>query len=55
LFEAYLRLGPLATFSRSATSTRGGCLVREHTDAVLTELGRSADEITELRDAKIVV
>jgi crotonobetainyl-CoA:carnitine CoA-transferase CaiB-like acyl-CoA transferase len=54
VFEEYLRLSPLVGFSRSATQTRGGCLTGEHTDAVLTELGRTQEQIGDLRARGIV-
>jgi crotonobetainyl-CoA:carnitine CoA-transferase CaiB-like acyl-CoA transferase len=54
VFEEYLRLKPLVSLSRSATQTLGGCLTGEHTDAILAELGRTAEEIGALRERQII-
>lgn len=51
LFEKVPRLGPLVSFSRSTTTPKAGCLIGQHTDAVLAELGYSEDRIKALRDA----
>jgi crotonobetainyl-CoA:carnitine CoA-transferase CaiB-like acyl-CoA transferase len=53
-FDTVPRLGPLVAFSRSAVTPKGGCLVGQHTDAVLHELGYSADYIQTLRDVRVV-
>jgi crotonobetainyl-CoA:carnitine CoA-transferase CaiB-like acyl-CoA transferase len=49
------RLAPFLTFSRSATQTGAGCLLGQHTDAVLTELGRTPEEIARLRQSGVIV
>ena len=54
LFGEHPRLAPLVRLSRSATTARPGCLVGEHTDAILGELGYSADEIATLRADRVV-
>jgi crotonobetainyl-CoA:carnitine CoA-transferase CaiB-like acyl-CoA transferase len=54
LFERHLRTGALAALSRSSTTIGPGCLVGQHTDAILAELGYSGDRIAELRAAGIV-
>lgn len=53
-FEEHPRLAPFVRFSRSATQARPGALAGQSTDAVLAELGRSAEEIAELRERGIV-
>jgi crotonobetainyl-CoA:carnitine CoA-transferase CaiB-like acyl-CoA transferase len=54
IFQEYLRLGPLTTLSRSGASLRGGCLLGEHTEQVLAELGYDEEKIQELRDHKVI-
>jgi crotonobetainyl-CoA:carnitine CoA-transferase CaiB-like acyl-CoA transferase len=49
------RLAPFLTFSRSATQTASGCLLGQHTDPVLTELGRTPEEIAGLRQSGVIV
>jgi crotonobetainyl-CoA:carnitine CoA-transferase CaiB-like acyl-CoA transferase len=49
------RLAPFLTFSRSATQTGAGCLLGQHTDTVLGELGRTPEEIAELRQSGVIV
>jgi crotonobetainyl-CoA:carnitine CoA-transferase CaiB-like acyl-CoA transferase len=49
------RLTPFLTFSRSATRTASGCLLGQHTDPVLTELGRTPAEIARLRQSGVIV
>ena len=47
-------MAPLVRFSRSATQAGAGVLLGAHTDAILTGLGRSAEEIADLRERKVV-
>jgi crotonobetainyl-CoA:carnitine CoA-transferase CaiB-like acyl-CoA transferase len=54
LFGDHPRSAPLVRFSRSATRAGAGCLLGEHTDSILAELGRSSEEINRLRDAGVV-
>jgi crotonobetainyl-CoA:carnitine CoA-transferase CaiB-like acyl-CoA transferase len=54
LFETIPRLAPLVRFSRSATTAKPGCLLGQHTDAVLAELGYDADRIRTLHEQGIV-
>jgi crotonobetainyl-CoA:carnitine CoA-transferase CaiB-like acyl-CoA transferase len=53
-FDEHPRLAPLVRFSRSSTQAGPGCLAGQHTDAILEELGFSADEISGLREAQVV-
>ncbi|MFC4944320.1 CaiB/BaiF CoA transferase family protein [Pseudonocardia sp. GCM10023141] len=48
-FDEYPRVGPLVSFSRSATQSLAGCGLGQHTDAVLEELGIEQAQIDELR------
>jgi crotonobetainyl-CoA:carnitine CoA-transferase CaiB-like acyl-CoA transferase len=50
----YPRLTPLAAMSRSAGVTGGAPLLGEHTDAVLAELGRTPEQIADLRTRGVV-
>ena len=54
VFAEHRRLGPLTRFSRSATRAEGGCLLGDHTDAILAELGRDAAAVADLRERRIV-
>jgi crotonobetainyl-CoA:carnitine CoA-transferase CaiB-like acyl-CoA transferase len=53
-FDKHPRLAPLVTFSRSAVTPQGGCLLGQHTDAVLRELGYTEAQICDLRSSSIV-
>jgi crotonobetainyl-CoA:carnitine CoA-transferase CaiB-like acyl-CoA transferase len=53
-FGTHDRLTPYIAFSRSATIAEPGVLAGQHTDAILSELGFSADAIADLRTRKIV-
>jgi crotonobetainyl-CoA:carnitine CoA-transferase CaiB-like acyl-CoA transferase len=53
-FDEYARLGPLVRFSRSATVAKRGCLLGEHTETVLGELGYSNERIAHLRASKVI-
>jgi crotonobetainyl-CoA:carnitine CoA-transferase CaiB-like acyl-CoA transferase len=53
-FDEIPRLAPLVEFSRSAVTPQAGCLLGQHTDAVLTELGYTASRIQELRERKVI-
>ncbi|SHN39861.1 CaiB/BaiF CoA-transferase family protein [Cryptosporangium aurantiacum] len=54
IFEEYLRFGPSVKFSRSSTQTKGGCLVGEHTDALLREIGYDDATIADLRERGVI-
>ncbi len=54
LFGEHPRLSPFLTFSRSATRTGVGCLLGEHSDAVLAELGYGPDEVQTLHQSGVV-
>jgi crotonobetainyl-CoA:carnitine CoA-transferase CaiB-like acyl-CoA transferase len=54
LFGAHPRSVPLTSYSRSATRVGVGCLLGEQTDSILTELGRSPEEIGRLRADGVV-
>jgi crotonobetainyl-CoA:carnitine CoA-transferase CaiB-like acyl-CoA transferase len=53
-FDRHLRLAPLVRFSRSLTQAKAGGLAGSATDDVLSELGRSAEDIADLRAREIV-
>jgi len=55
IFDEHRRLAPVNQFSRSTTKADGGCLVGEHTDAILRELGYDEDRIEDLRKRQVVV
>ncbi|MCW2524167.1 MAG: hypothetical protein JWO63_2502, partial [Frankiales bacterium] len=54
IFDVYPRVGPLVSFSRSATQSLGGPTVGEHTEAVLTEIGFDAARILDLRTRGLI-
>lgn len=54
LFGEVPRTRALVSFSRSGQTLGSSCLVGQHTDAILAELGYDADRIKELRAAAIV-
>ena len=54
VFDEYPRLAPMVHFSRSDTVAKAGCVCGQHTDAVLTEIGYSAERIAELRANGVV-
>ena len=53
-FGEHLRLKPYISFSRSATVAEPGSLLGQHTDAILTELGYTAEQIADLRERRVV-
>ena len=53
-FDEHPRLAPYIRFSRSVTQALPAVLNGEQTDAVLAELGKSPNEIADLRDRKVV-
>lgn len=54
-FGMHARIAPLVRFSRSATRADGGCLVGQHTEAVLTELGYASAEIDAMEADGLIV
>jgi crotonobetainyl-CoA:carnitine CoA-transferase CaiB-like acyl-CoA transferase len=48
-FDDFFRLAPMVDFSRSDTVAQRGCLIGEHTDSVLAELGYSDERVADLR------
>jgi crotonobetainyl-CoA:carnitine CoA-transferase CaiB-like acyl-CoA transferase len=54
VFGEHPRMSALVRFSRSTTQAKPGVLLGAHTDAILSELGRSEAEIADLRDRKVV-
>jgi len=54
VFDEYRRLAPVTTFSRSAVKADSSCMIGEHTDAILAEIGISAERIADLRSRRIV-
>jgi crotonobetainyl-CoA:carnitine CoA-transferase CaiB-like acyl-CoA transferase len=54
VFDEHPRLAPYVRFSRSRTQALPGVLAGEQTDAILAGIGRTADEIAELRARGIV-
>jgi crotonobetainyl-CoA:carnitine CoA-transferase CaiB-like acyl-CoA transferase len=53
-FGLHPRLTPFLHFSRSSTQTGRGCLLGEHTDSILAELGHGSEEITAWRDKGVI-
>jgi len=53
-FDDYFRLAPMVRFSRSETVAKPGCLLGQHTNAVLAELGYSAKQMASLKDQGII-
>lgn len=53
-FDEHPRLAPYVRFSRSATQALPGVLAGQATDAVLAELGRTPDDIADLRERNVV-
>ena len=53
-FDEHPRLAPYLRFSRSRTQALPAVLTGQHTDAILSELGKSAAEIEDLRRRRIV-
>jgi crotonobetainyl-CoA:carnitine CoA-transferase CaiB-like acyl-CoA transferase len=54
MLDTVPRLAPLMSFSRSGTSARGACLLGQHTDSVLSELGYDQARIADLRARRII-
>ena len=53
-FGPHRRWGPVARVNGGLGTYRSGVLAGEHTDELLASLGRSAAEISALRDARVV-
>jgi crotonobetainyl-CoA:carnitine CoA-transferase CaiB-like acyl-CoA transferase len=53
-FGEHLRLKPYIALSRSETVAEPGSLLGQHTDAILGELGYTAEQIADLRERKVV-
>jgi crotonobetainyl-CoA:carnitine CoA-transferase CaiB-like acyl-CoA transferase len=53
-FDEHPRLAPYIRFSRSATQALRAVMTGEQTDKILAELGKSADEIADLRARAVV-
>ena len=53
-FDEHPRLAPYIRFSRSVTRALPSVLAGQQTDEILTDLGRTAEEIADLRARKIV-
>jgi crotonobetainyl-CoA:carnitine CoA-transferase CaiB-like acyl-CoA transferase len=54
LLDEVPRLTSLVTFSRSATSPRGACILGQQTDAILAELGYADERVAALRAAGVI-
>lgn len=54
VFDEYRRLAPATTFSRSAVKADSSCLIGQHTDAILAEIGVPDDRIAELRARRVI-
>jgi crotonobetainyl-CoA:carnitine CoA-transferase CaiB-like acyl-CoA transferase len=53
-FGEHVRLKPYVSLSRSVTVAEPGVLAGQQTDAILNELGYSAEAIADLRERKVV-
>ena len=53
-FGPHPRLTPFLHFSRSSTQAGRGCMLGEHTDSILAELGHDADQISAWRDKGVI-
>jgi crotonobetainyl-CoA:carnitine CoA-transferase CaiB-like acyl-CoA transferase len=53
-FDEHPRLAPYIRFSRSATQALPAVMNGEQTDLILAELGKTPEEIADLRDRKVV-
>lgn len=53
-FDSHPRLAPYLRFSRSRTQAMPGVLAGQHTDAILEALGRSPEEIADMRSRKVI-
>lgn len=54
IFDEHRRLAPLNRFSRSGSKIQAGCVIGQHTDALLREIGYDENRIAELRTSRIV-
>jgi crotonobetainyl-CoA:carnitine CoA-transferase CaiB-like acyl-CoA transferase len=54
VFGDHPRMAALVRFSRSTTQAKPGVLLGSHTDAILSELGKSERQIADLKERKIV-
>lgn len=55
VFGSYNRVGPIVSFSRSATSSTVGCVVGQHTRDVLLELGYDEETIADLAARGVIL
>ena len=53
-FDKILRAGPPVAMSETPGRAAGGCLVGQHTDQILEELGYSAEQVEELKTKQVV-
>lgn len=54
MFQEHPRLASVVSFSRSATRAGPGCLVGQHTEALLAELGYTPAQIDDLAERNVV-
>jgi crotonobetainyl-CoA:carnitine CoA-transferase CaiB-like acyl-CoA transferase len=54
ILDRHPRLAPLVRMSRSTGVAGGGCLVGQHTDTVLAELGYTPEQLADLRAADVI-
>ena len=54
VFDEHRRLAPLSQFSRSRVKADGGCMLGDHTDALLSEIGYDRTGIADLRNRGVV-
>jgi crotonobetainyl-CoA:carnitine CoA-transferase CaiB-like acyl-CoA transferase len=54
IFDEHRRLAPLNRFSRSTTRGASGCILGQHTDSLLCEIGYSDERIADLRKRNVV-
>ena len=55
VFGTHPRMAPMVRFSRSATISKPGSVLGQHTAAVLAEIGLGEDRVAALREAGVLL